>query len=377
MRVLHCITGLTGDGAQRVLLRLAESMSALGIQSSVVSLGAPTDLIPMFNKAGVPVFSLDIEPNVWGMMVGIRQLKKFVLEVQPDVIQGWMYHANLIATLSRMTDKCSVPVLWNIRRGLDDYDERRLKTRCVIRSNAVLSSRARVIIYCSSESRTQHEQFGFRSGSGVVIGNGFDTERFRPRAELRAEFRKRYGIADDEVIIGNIGRYDLAKGHAYLVEAFSRLLILKPRARLVLVGRGVDSSNEEMLSMLHAHGCRERVLLLGEQTNIETIHPAFDLYCSSSISEGFPNALSEAMACGVVCVTTDTGASKRLVTGIGRVVPPRSAHLLAEALLAAIDDGAEIRHVAAERGRQRILSSFTMGSVARQYGELYESVVSL
>jgi glycosyltransferase involved in cell wall biosynthesis len=137
----------------------------------------------------------------------------------------------------------------------------------------------------------------------------------------------------------------------------------------------MDDSNGEIRSMLEKLRCRQRVLLLGEQSAVETIHPAFDIYCSSSVSEGFPNALSEAMACGVVCVATDTGASRELVEGIGRIVPVGNAELLAEALIATMRERFETRQIAAEMGRQRILSRHGLASVAEQYANAYRAVL--
>jgi glycosyltransferase involved in cell wall biosynthesis len=375
MRVLHCITGLTGDGAQRVLLRLAESMRSLGVQSAVVNLGAPTQLVSQFEAAGVSVWSLNMRASAGGIASAVRRLKQLAEQARPDIIQGWMYHANLVTALWSLASGRSLPILWNIRRGLDDYTQRRLRTRCIIRGNAVLSSRVDGIIYCSPESKAQHEEFGFNLGCSVVFGNGFDTEKFRPRPEYRRAFREQHRISDDELVVGNIGRFDVAKGHAFLIEAFSRVLVERPNVRLVLVGRGMDDSNGEILSRLDSLGCRERVLLLGEQNNVETIHPAFDIYCSSSISEGFPNALSEAMACEVACVTTDTGASRQLVEGIGRVVPARSTRRLVEALLATASDSAETRRASAARGRERIVSRYALSTVAQEYADLYKALV--
>jgi glycosyltransferase involved in cell wall biosynthesis len=154
------------------------------------------------------------------------------------------------------------------------------------------------------------------------------------------------------------------------------VVTLRPMARLVLIGRGIDQSNAELVSALNRLGCRERVLLLGECDAVEKLHPGFDIYCSSSISEGFPNALSEAMACGVPCVTTDTGASAELVGGIGRVVPPRSAEQLALALVAAIDDGVLARKAAGVSGRERIVKEYALSSVAGRYCGLYDQALA-
>lgn len=371
MRVLHCITGMTGDGAQRMLLRLTESMSAFGVESSVVNLGEPHGVAHLFERIGVRVWSLSITPTASGALVGARRLRHIVSQTEPDIVQGWMYHANIITFLARVAQRQGPVLLWNIRRGLDDYRQRQLKTRCVIRSNAALSRMIDGVVYCSHESKLQHEQFGFNPKSSAVVENGFDSEKFKPRPESRQAFRRQYGIRDDQIVVGNIGRFDLAKGHTFLIEAFSKVLAVEPKAVLVLIGRGVDESNAELASVLHSCGCRDRVLLLGEQERVEQMIPAFDIYCSASISEGFPNALSEAMACGVVCVATDTGASRQVVGGIGRVVAPRSVEQLAEALIAAIGDGAESRQVAGQYGRERIVTQYALHSVARRYYELY------
>lgn len=359
-----------------MLLRLTGSMRELGVQSSVVNVGPEQEFDRFFAQEDVPVWALGMVPNARGVMLGVARLRKIIQKVQPDVIQGWMYHANLLALSAACTRRSSTAVVWNIRRGLDDYTERRLRTRLVIRGNAALSKKVSGIVYCSSISKAQHEQFGFHSASSIVLENGFDANKFIPRLDARRDFREKYGVKDEEVLIGNIGRYDIAKGHSYLSEAFGLVLSQKPNARLVLIGRGIDERNGELSATLRACGCRERVIMLGEQEQIERFHPAFDLYCSSSISEGFPNALSEAMSCGVPCVATDTGASRQLVEGVGRVVPSRDPVQLANAIVATINDGVEGRKDAGERSRQRILRRYTLPSVARRYFEFYADITA-
>jgi glycosyltransferase involved in cell wall biosynthesis len=362
-----------------MLLRLAASMRELGVDSSVVNLSGSEGVASLFEDAGLQVWSLNLKPKMSDIFWGVKRLQRVVNEAKPDLIQGWMYHANMLASLTRWPNGRrgrAMPILWNIRRGLDDYAQRGLKTRCVIRANAMLSRTVDRIVYCSPESKDQHEYFGFHSDSSLVLENGFDTDRFMPRPDQRKAFRDRYQIRDDEVIIGNIARFDLAKGHSFLIEAFGRVLKVRSNARLILIGRGVDESNQALRSVIDQHGCRDRVLLLGEQGAVENILAAFDIYCSSSISEGFPNAISEALSCGVVCVVTDTGASKQLVAGIGRVVRSGSAGDLAEALLATIDDGSEARELAGRHARERIIRNYGLRPVAERYNSLYRQVLA-
>jgi glycosyltransferase involved in cell wall biosynthesis len=354
-------------------------MRELGVDSSVVNLSGSEGVAGLFEDAGFRVWSLNLTPNLTDIFGGVKRLQGVLKQAGPDIVQGWMYHANMLASLTSWPKRArgrSIPILWNIRRGLDDYAQRSFKTRCVIRVNAMLSRSVEGIVYCSLESKEQHESFGFHADSSLVLENGFDTDRFMPRPDQRRAFRARYRIGDDEVVIGNIARFDVAKGHTFLIEAFGKILKVRPNARLVLIGRGVEESNHALRLMIEQHDCCNRVLLLGEQGAVANILPAFDIYCSSSISEGFPNAISEALSCGIVCVVTDTGASKQLVGGIGRVVQSRNAEKLAEALLATIDDGSDARLLAGGYGRQRIIKNYGLRPMAERYYCLYRQVLA-
>ena len=96
---------------------------------------------------------------------------------------------------------------------------------------------------------------------------------------------------------------------------------------------------------------------------------------SSSWTEGFPNVIGEAMACGIPCVVTDVGASSWIVGDAGVVVPPEDANALARGCATLIDVGAEGRQSLGQAARSRILEHFSMAYVARAYEHLYEMVV--
>ena len=374
MRVVHCITGLRGDGAQRMLLRLAGGLQSRGIDNVVVSLSSREPLADAFEASGIRVYSLDMSTILRGLLA-LRTLKKLINELAPDVLQGWMYHANLVATLVRPFARRSVPVLWNIRRGTDDVRERKFVTRVVIRANAWLSSRAERIVYCTRESRDQHEALGFSHRNGVVIGNGFDLERFARSQESRRLIRERYDVADTDILIGNIGRDDSAKGRTYLIEAFAEVMKRVPNARLMLVGRGMSETNPELRRLLVSSGVAPRVILGGEYSPISELYSAMDILCSSSVAEGFPNVIGEAMCCEVPCVASDVGNVRALLDGIGLVVPPRSAPRLAHALISMCEEDRAAWRDRGARARARIAELYSLSVVVGSYASLYREVV--
>lgn len=375
MRILHCITGLSGDGAQRMLLRLAEGLSGRGITSTVVSLGARGELAPHFRRLGIPVSSLSMGSPA-GFLPGLLMLRRIIRTVRPDVIQGWMYHANVVALAAREMSGCRAPVVWNIRRGLDDIAERKRSTQAVVRGSAWLSPRAAGIVYCSRRSRDQHEGIGFSRLAGAVIGNGFDVGRFSPSESARCRVRHELGVGDEEVLIGNVGRHDVAKGREFLLDAFCRLAASRPHVRLLCVGRGVSWGERPFSGYASAKLVRERVVLLDGREDIQDIFTALDVYCSSSIAEGFPNVIAEAMASGVPVVATDTGATAEILSGCGRLVAPRSARDLHAALKALVDEPRGSLVARGIAGRHEIERCHSLESVVSRYETAYRETAS-
>ena len=375
MRVVHCITGLQGDGAQRMLLRLAEGLQGRGIESVVMSMSPREPLADAFEARGIRVFSLNVSPNVHGCLV-IPQVRRLFNDLAPDILQGWMYHANLMLTLVRPLLRRQVPVVWNIRRGTDDVQERKFLTRFVIRANAWLSSRADRIVYCTPESKQQHQALGFSRENGIVIGNGFNVDQFSHSREARRRMRERYCVAESDILIGNVGRDDSAKGRPYLVEAFAELLKIVPNARLMLVGRGMTEANPELRRLLVSCGVASRVILVGECSPISDMYSGLDILCSSSVAEGFPNVIGEAMCCEVPCVASDVGNAGGLLDGVGLVVSPRSATQLTQALASLCREGRECWRERGARARARISQVYSLEGAVDRYASLYREIVA-
>lgn len=368
MNILHCITGLSGDGAQRMLLRLVRGLEKDGMRNVVVSLGDRGALAPEFEASGVPVRALRMS-GAASFVSGLLALRTVVREFAPDIIQGWMYHANLLAIFVREARGSRLPVLWNVRRGLDDLGERKRATHALVRGSAWLSSRASRIIYCSQRSREQHEAAGFSGHAPVVLGNGFDTDLFAPNAGHRARFRQELGLDENGVLIGNVGRFDVAKGHRILVEAFCDIAARHPAVHLACVGRGLEA---QLVPSGVPLAIGKRIHLLPERDRVHEVFPAFDIYCSSSIAEGFPNVIAEALSTALPVVATDTGATRELVGSRGILVQPRSVAAIVAGLEELLRELPDSRRCRGEEGRNFILKEHSLARVVGLYRELYE-----
>jgi len=331
IRVMHVITGLDIGGAEMMLYKLLAAHLHEPEDVLVVSLGDAGGLGDKIRELGITVDCLGIRPNL-SAPIALLAFRRIARSFRPDIIQGWMHHGNLAALLAGYCVTGQQRVLWNIRQSLYRLADEKQLTRGVIRGSALLSTRADTIIYNSKLSKIQHEQFGFSPQRGKLIPNGFDMKHFAPSVETRLAVRYELGIPLDAPVVGHIARFHPMKDHALFLRAAVYLYRRNPKIHFLLCGNGVDHNNPEITRYL-CDFPKEQMHLLGERYDIARLMQAMDVFCLSSVSESFPNVLGEAMACGVVCVTTDVGDSGDIVGEHGRVVPARNEAALSEAVV--------------------------------------------
>jgi glycosyltransferase involved in cell wall biosynthesis len=312
IKVLHAITTMEIGGAECMLLRLLEAGARDKFEPSVLTLMDPTSA--QIATLAAQVAALRVTIATLGMPQGrpspaaLWRLCRIVRAASPDLLQGWMYHGSLAATLGSWALPQRPPVLWNIRHSVHDLALEKPLTRLIIRLSARLSHLPQAIIYNSRLSAAQHARLGFDPGRTVVIPNGFDGTRFRPSPRAKARLRAELGLDPARAVIGMVARDHPMKDPGNLVRAAALLQARGQAVHLVIVGPGLDQTNRELVELVRACGLGAQVSLLGERTDIPDVVAGFDVAAlSSAWGEGFPNVLGEAMVSGVPCVATDVG----------------------------------------------------------------------
>jgi glycosyltransferase involved in cell wall biosynthesis len=232
----------------------------------------------------------------------------------------------------------------------------------------------RKIICASEASRTFHQKLGYAADRMEVIPNGFDLDLFRPDAAAREAVRSELGIGPSALLIGYVARKHPVKDHRTFLEAAGSLHKQFPETRFVLCGDGATPDDAELKEWSEAAGVREACLFLGRREDVPRVINAFDIATSSSTSEAFPNALAEAMACGVPAVVTNVGDSRSILGETGSVVPTKDPKALAQAWADLIQAGPDLRQRLGEAARMRIQTHFAMTNVVRRYEELYAEI---
>ncbi len=372
--VLHLTSSFgLGGGAETNLVRLVGHMDRSRLHNVVVTMtdGIGHDLLrSRLARADVPIYSLGMRRGVPNLSAVVR-LVRILRKVRPDILQTWMYHADLLGLLVGKIAR--VPsIAWNIR--CSSMGHQPTLSTLVLRMLIPLSSLPHVVLANSQSGIRAHKALGYKPRRWVYIPNSLDLDEFRPDPEARNQVRRELELPQDAPIIGLVARFHPMKDHANFVAAASLLAADDPRIHFVLVGRGVDSANVELTRWVESTGARHRFHLLGHRLDISRITAGLDIGCSSSASEGSSNALAEAMACGVPCVATDVGDSSLIVQNTGVIVPPKQPQAFARACHGLINLTLKRREELGLAARKRIEECFSVPSVVLRYQGLYEQL---
>jgi glycosyltransferase involved in cell wall biosynthesis len=302
------------------------------------------------------------------------RLPRLLFRLQPDVLQSWMYNSNIVGACSRWSLPRRARLYWGIRQSLYDLAYERSHTARVIRISRFFATAPDAIIYNATLSAAQHEQtLGYPVAKRVVIGNGFDTDRFRPQPGAGEALRTTLNIAAGTPVVGLAARFDPLKDHRNFLRAAAIARRVFPALIVVLAGPGVTFDNSELRDLIRGLELDDAVRLMGPVSDMPSFYGVLDVAVSSSLSEGFPNTVGEAMACGVPCVVTNVGECAALVGGVGSVVPPRDSEALAQAIVQMLQLSPTERLSLGGSARGRVIENYSIASVASQYAQLYRS----
>lgn len=377
MKVLHIITGLGAGGAETMLTKLVTHFHAVGGPAAeVVSLATEGPLAAPIRALGVPVTCLGIG-GAAGAVLALPRLRSIVARSGADVVQCWMYHANLMGGLAARLAG-GAPVIWGIRQSALDPARQKRATVALARLGGRLSRRLPAAIACvSTSARDSHAAIGYDPGRMIVIPNGFDLDLFRPDAAARANLRAELGVGADVVLFGLAARFDPQKDVGTFLAALRRAGENGGDVRAVLCGEGMDPANAELARLLAETGMTGRAHLLGRRADMNRVTAGFDVAVSSSVyGEGFSNVLGEALSCAVPAVATDVGDARRIVGAAGRIVAPRDVEALAKAMSEMMALGREGRARLGALGRAQMERDYAIAAIAARYRALYDDVLA-
>ena len=364
------ITSLETGGAQRMLEKLLERMDRARFRARVVSLIAGGAVAERLTRQGIEVVELGMRRGVPDPRAILR-LRRQLAQWRPQVLQSWLYHADLLAALA-LSAGGPTALAWNVRCSAQPAETPWFRKRLAPRLCARLSHRPEVIVTNSSAGRVSHELSGYRARRWVRIPNGFDLARYRPDAERRRALRSELGVPAGAVLAGMLARFHPLKGHALFLRAGARLAReLSLPLQLVCAGEGATRDNPAFAALLRSTEAEAFTLALGERHDVPELLAALDFLVLPSSTEAFPNVLGEALACGLPCLASTAGDSAEIVGEAGILVPPDDLPALSAGLARLGRMARAERARLGALGRARVEAHYELGVVTRAYESLY------
>lgn len=371
-KVLHIITGLSDGGAEAVLYRLCHHDKKN--QYIVISLMDKGKYGLLLENIGVDVYCLNM-PAGKIRIAALIKLYKLIRQLNPDLVQTWMYHADLIGgVVARLAGISNI--FWNIRHTTLESGKSKKSTILIAKLCAHLSSFIpKGIVCCAQEAVLVHSELGYKASKMTVIGNGYDLEIFNPNHDLMVRFRNELNVDSDTVLLGMVGRFDPQKDHFGLLATLSDLKSSISDFKFSLIGRDLNSTNTALNNEIKKLDLESNLLLLDQRTDITSVMNGLDIHVlSSAFGEAFPNVLAEAMACGTPCITTDVGDAAVIVGDIGWVVPPKDPQALAKAMLEAMEEkrnNPQTWQARKQACRERIVNNFSIKKMVEGYHQVW------
>jgi glycosyltransferase involved in cell wall biosynthesis len=377
VRIVFLIRSLTPGGAERQVVLLASALRKRGHGVTVLTLYSGGEWENDLRSADVAVRSFG-KRSRWDLAGVLPWLVRELRRERPDLVHGYLPVCNLLASTARFfAPGCKVA--WG-ERGSEIDDPRRLGH--VVQQMELRLSMLSDLIIANSDAGAAPYRNG-RATHVFVIPNGIDTEVFAPAPEARVTARatvgaigRDQGIANEKILVGMVARIDPMKDHDTFLEAAALAARQREDLLFVCVGGGAPDLEGRLKTKTEELGLARRVIWVGERNDLPFFYNAFDLVTlPSAFGEGFPNAVGEAMACGLPCVVSDVGGSANVVGSTGIVVPARNPAALAEAWIAMLAKLTTSGPAMREAARQRILSHFSLDSLVDRSLAAFRTVV--
>ncbi len=358
-RVMHVLFSVETGGAEHVVLNLATHRDRANLAMFVCSLTGRGALAEAFVRADVPVVAMGKRPGVdlpliWRLARLFRRERIDV--VHTHNVTPWLY-AGLAARLA------GARLVHTEHSNLFPHQRR------LMAAERWLSRWTETVISDSEKVRGGLLRQGLEPSRVTTVMNGIDTARFSAPADAAAA-RAGLRMGPAQPVVGAVGRLVPVKDHATLLKAFALVHQQVPDAVLVLVGGG--PLREALEQQASALGVSAHVRFAGEQPDVAAFLPLFDVFALSSVSEGMPLTLLEAMAAGKPAVATRVGGIPEAVVDgqTGLLVPAGDAPAMAQALLNVLADPAR-RQRMGEQARRRAHALFDIHRMVETYERTY------
>jgi glycosyltransferase involved in cell wall biosynthesis len=372
LKIAFLIRDLNYGGAQKQLVTLVKGINQQCFDVTVLYFYSGGPLEKDLKDSGIKLICLEKRER-WDVFSFFLRVIRHIKYIQPDILHGYLNESNLL-TIFLKPFFPSIRIIWGVRECDATSNLYGWLGRLLSQLECILSPLADQIIVNSYAGKDHYLSYGFPADTMAVIPNGIDTECFKPDQESRAKLRTGWGIPENTILIGLVGRLDPRKDHPTFLRAAALLHQEIQDIRFICVGgtknRTQELYQQELYRLTEELGISEKVIWTGARADMPAVNNALDMSISSSYSEGFPNVIGEAMACGVPCVVTDVGDSAWIVGDTNLIVSPKDPEALKHAIYSLIKN-LSTNNYSKNNIRQRIIDNFSVRQLVLKTEDIF------
>lgn len=374
INTLFILPQLSRGGSETLVYDLARMMDRSRFHPSLSYLrdDGNRDFINEFQKNNIKVYST---PKHFSIDLGLmRKLSGIVEKDNIKIINAHHFISMVYSFYARKRNK-KVRLVYTEH---SKWEVGRIPLKWRIIGNYLLSHIDAAVGVTDEISEAIRRRFFLRKLKVLTIENGIELDRFSHPYD-RMLLRSNFGFDSSTVVIGIVANFRKIKNHILLLKAFDALIAARTNLKLMLVGQGFkgdpESSEDEINKFVKASGIGEDVLFMGYRTDVPELLAVMDIFCLTSLNEGLPISLIEAMATGLPIVGTDVNGIRGVVKhGVnGFLVDPWDSTGLQNALRALVDNK-ERRIAFGENSRKVAVQFYSIQRCVSQYQDLFFSL---
>ncbi len=374
IQIMYIIGSLDFGGTERQLYLLLKNVNRSIFKPCVVSLSIGGYWVPLIRQLGIEVIELERHRNY--EIKRLLALVSLIKKRMPNILHTFQPPGNVYGWLAGFLTgkgKCIVSCRSFEKNGRAAYSLNRILNRMIYRTaDAVVSN-----------SKSLYEDLKIQYGkkiNGMVIYNGIEINNAKhDDCNHRTPLKRKLGLPEDALVVGTIGRMIPIKNHRLFLDIAAEILTKTAHVYFLIIGNGPLEG--ELRSYASRISISERVIFTGFRDDVQQLLDIFDvfLFTSSNLEskgEGLPNAVMEAMSCGVPCIASNAGGTSELfIDGeAGYLVDPHVKEGYVEKTLSLLENRI-LREKLGRKGAALIQKNYSFNQMVLNFENLYSSLM--
>jgi glycosyltransferase involved in cell wall biosynthesis len=360
-KIVHIVNSLHPSGAEKMLFRLLSAhkvKESTSLQIVVLNNNYDEDFFKEFKELVEDIHVIRSK----NILMKILDVKKILKLVRPDLIQTWMYEADVIGGIAGRFS--NIKVIWNVR-SIKPANHSLVYLKIIgilswIIPFKIISNSKRAIVFKVKNFYNKHKF--------VYIPNGYDFNSISSSNSIS-------GKVGNDIVFGNVSRFDSTKGLNFLFEAISELQKNNIFPYFKFFGAGMTLDNTELVQMIAQKGMLiQNIEFNGFVKSSDIIFNSFDVLCQSSVTESFPNVIIEGAMYGKIILSTKTGDLETILNNTNYLCETHSSYqisILIKNILKA--DNKLLANIS--KNNIKLSKSYNIDRIANIYNELYSNII--